>query len=107
MIKTLGWILEIWGNMSVMGPQVKTKVDPEPDLDPYLFSYRGLNMDSNLVFNGLEHLNSRRIGDPLTSLSEIYLILVLKKLNPMKVIIMVKCLMIFPRALSDVAISKD
>lgn len=42
--------------------QVGTKVDSDP------FTYRGLNKDSNPVFNGSELPGNWRIGNPFTSL---------------------------------------
>ena len=53
----------------VLGPQVRTKV--EPDLDPFdldPFTYRGLNKDTDPIFNGLEPPGNWRIEDSFTSL---------------------------------------
>ena len=48
----------------LLGLRVRTKVEPDSDT----FTYRGLNKDSDLVFNGSEHLGNQRIKDPFTSL---------------------------------------
>ena len=62
----------------VSGPQVETKVEPDPDL----FTYRGLNKDPDPVFNGSEPSGNWRIGDLSTSLVPIRIQWMNRKAGP-------------------------